>query len=219
MGEVPPYGIIKSKYIAFFVIITTSLCIIQTYCVDKQVPDSSSTATALFGGVKTLYEKSGVDSSVENCNRSLNEEHRVDSVIKWAQDGGMRTGFVTTTRIMHATPAGLYAHVPDRRWECEARMNEQDLANGCKDIARQLIEDEPGKNLNVIMGGGRQCLLSNVENTANDPVDTWACYSTDGRNLIRDWENEKNRREVSYASIQNNDELENLNTNTDFVLG
>lgn len=30
----------------------------------------------------------------------------------------------------------------------------------CKDIARQLIEDEPGKNLNVIMGGGLRSFIS-----------------------------------------------------------
>lgn len=50
-------------------------------------------------------------------------------------------------RVTHATPAPLYAHSADRRWECEASMpvgSEQ-----CKDIARQLIEDWPGKDFQV----------------------------------------------------------------------
>ncbi len=57
-------------------------------------------------------------------------------------------GFVTTTRVTHATPAGLYAHSANRDWECDSQVP---LANRheCKDIARQLIEDEPGRNINV----------------------------------------------------------------------
>lgn len=47
----------------------------------------------------------------------------------------------------HATPSGLYAHSPNREWECEAKMTEPQKK--CKDIARQLIEDEPGKDINV----------------------------------------------------------------------
>lgn len=110
-----------------------------------------STATALFGGVKTNYEVGGVDSSVSlgNCTESLKNQHHIETIIKWAQDDGMYTGFVTTTRVMHATPAALYAHVPDRRWECENKMPAESISEGCKDIARILIEDEPGKNINV----------------------------------------------------------------------
>ena len=57
-------------------------------------------------------------------------------------------GFVTTTRVTHATPAGLYAHSANRDWECDSQVP---LANRneCKDIARQLIEDEPGRSVNV----------------------------------------------------------------------
>lgn len=61
----------------------------------------------------------------------------------------MKIGFVTTTRVTHATPAPLYAHSANRRWECEAKMPEN--AAGCKDIARQLVEDEPGRNIRVII--------------------------------------------------------------------
>lgn len=74
---------------------------------------------------------------------------------------GKSTGFVTTTRVTHATPAALYAHSASRYWESDDRMimmmktvNRSDHnewnSEFCKDIARQLIEDEPGKNLNVM---------------------------------------------------------------------
>lgn len=56
-------------------------------------------------------------------------------------------GFVTTTRVTHATPSALYAHIPNRNWECESKMPAS--ATKCKDIAKQLIEDVPGKKINV----------------------------------------------------------------------
>lgn len=57
-------------------------------------------------------------------------------------------GFVTTTRITHATPSALYAHTASRKWECEDRMPAQ-ATDHCKDIARQLVEDLPGRNIRV----------------------------------------------------------------------
>lgn len=173
-------------------------------------------------GVKTNYETSGVDSSVKlgDCGASLNKSSHVDSIIAWAQEAGLATGFVTTTRVMHATPSALYAHTANRRWECESKLSDDALKKGCKDIARQLIENVPGKNINVIFGGGRQCLVSNVTGSSADPLDIWACYSKDGRNLIRDWSNDKKSRNSKYAVVQNNGELDNLDTeNTDYVLG
>lgn len=196
--------------------------LLKTYCFDKQVPDSTSTATALFGGVKANFETGGVDSAVKlgNCEASINPTHQVDSILQWAQNEGMSTGFVTTTRVMHATPAALFAHTADRRWECEAKMPKSERAKGCKDIARQLVENLPGKNFNVIMGGGRQCLVSNVTGTIEDPIDTWSCISMDGRNLIEDWKKDKIERGLRSIVLQNNNDLNRLDTdNIDFVLG
>lgn len=132
----------------------------------------------------------------------------------------MATGFVTTAQVVHATPSALYALVPDRRWECEAKMKSITKDRGCKDIARQLIEDAPGRNINVIMGGGRQCLVSHVNATELDPIDTWACYSADGRNLIHDWQLDKRKRNLANAVVQNTGELNGLDTKSvDYLLG
>jgi alkaline phosphatase len=54
---------------------------------------------------------------------------------------GKSVGIVTTSRITHATPASAYAHVGDRGWEGDAEMKH--VPGGCKDIALQLIEDNP----------------------------------------------------------------------------
>lgn len=124
---------------------------------------------------------------------------------------------MTTTRVTHATPSALYAHTPDRKWECEATIPENSTL--CKDIARQLIEDEPGRYIQVIMGGGRQVLQSNVEGTSTDPIDTWSCYSTDGRDLIADWKSNKEKNGASYSFVSNTHELENVDVTSEFVLG
>lgn len=194
--------------------------LLKTYNTDKQVPDSASTATALFGGVKTNYEVVGLDVNVKqgDCKASLNTDYHVDSIISWAQAAGKATGFVTTTRVTHATPAPLYAHSAHRRWECEAKMPQN--ASACKDIARQLVENEPGKNIKVIMGGGRQVMKSNVKPGKNDPIDTWACYSKDNRDLIKDWIKDKRSRKVSFDVVENNEQLSKVDTkNVDYLLG
>ena len=63
---------------------------------------------------------------------------------------GKETGFVTTTRVTHPTPASLYGHSANRKWECDNSFAKykQD-GKGCKDMGRQLIEDEPGRNIKV----------------------------------------------------------------------
>lgn len=42
----------------------------------------------------------------------------------------------------HATPAAAYAHCSERNWECEANIPNNN--GSCKDIARQLVEDDTG---------------------------------------------------------------------------
>ncbi|XP_011495250.1 PREDICTED: alkaline phosphatase [Ceratosolen solmsi marchali] len=194
--------------------------LLKTYNVDKQAPDSASAATALFCGVKAKYNTHGVDANValNDCEASVPTDNRVDSIINWAQAAGKSTGFVTTTRVTHATPAPLYAHGPNRKWECESTMPIEE--SNCKDIARQLIENEPGKNIKVIMGGGRQMLQTVVNTTESDPIDTWAGRRRDGRNLISDWMADKKSRKASFSVVQNNEELAEINYDKiDFLLG
>ena len=111
-----------------------------------QVPDSAGTATSIFTGVKSNYYMLGLDSRAKFnvCDKELNEESKLDSIMKWAQEAGKDTGVVTTTRITHATPAALYSHSNHRDWECDSVIPSE-YKDCIKDIARQLVEDEPGK--------------------------------------------------------------------------
>ena len=54
---------------------------------------------------------------------------------------GKATGFVTTSRVTHATPAALYAHSPDRYWEDDEDVPSEERALGCTDIGAQLVEN------------------------------------------------------------------------------
>lgn len=193
--------------------------VLKVYSANKLVPDSCSTATALFCGVKANHKTSGVDATVDvdDCEASLKPESNLKSIIDWGQEAGKSTGFVTTTRVTHATPSALYAHTPNRNWECESKIPASNAK--CKDIARQLVEDSPGKNIQVIMGGGRQCLQSSVQDSIADPIDTWSCYSKDGRDLIGKWKEHKQSHKYSYQVLNNNEELNNLDLNKEYTLG
>lgn len=54
---------------------------------------------------------------------------------------------MTTTRVTHATPSALYAHTPNRNWECESKIPQS--GSKCEDIAKQLIQNMPGKKIQV----------------------------------------------------------------------
>lgn len=66
---------------------------------------------------------------------------------------GKATGIITNTRITHATPAALYGHSPSRYWEDDSKVPPSSRKS-CKDLARQLIEDDPGRNINVSITTG-----------------------------------------------------------------
>ncbi|KAM0735547.1 Alkaline phosphatase 4 [Formica fusca] len=184
----------------------------KTYNVNKQVPDSAGTATAIFSGVKTRYHVIGLDGRADDkkCDKKINEISKLSTMANWAQQSGMDTGFVTTTRITHATPAGLYAHTNHRDWECDTLIP-TDQRNCIKDIARQLIEDEPGNQFKVIMGGGAQYLGMNVE-----PIDYNSCQRSDGRNLIKEWQ----ANHAKGRAVNNTQDLMSIDiNNTSHILG
>lgn len=127
--------------------------ILQTYCVDKQVPDSACTATAYMSGVKTNFRAIGVSAKVKSgdCEGAKVEGNRVESIVQWAQKAGKATGIVTTTRVTHASPAGSYAHVNHRDMESDEDVKILGLdPKICDfDIAHQLVHEDTGKNIKV----------------------------------------------------------------------
>lgn len=76
----------------------------STHAADKYVTDSGASATAMACGEKTNYYTIGVDT----------DGNPLTSIIELAEANGMSTGIMTTSTIVHATPAAFFAHQNDR---------------------------------------------------------------------------------------------------------
>ncbi|XP_023936812.2 membrane-bound alkaline phosphatase-like [Bicyclus anynana] len=191
----------------------------KTYCVNSQTADSSCSATALLCGVKSNAFTLGLTAAVprRDCAASQVPAARLDSVAAWALAAGRDAGVVTTTRVTHASPAGIYARAAERNWETDADV----LADGvdvdaCPDIAHQLVHLAPGNQFKVILGGGRREFL-NI--TSVDDEGTPG-KRTDGRNLIEEWQADKARRNVTYQYAWNHEQLLQANaTLPEYLLG
>ncbi len=131
----------------------------RTYSHDSEVTDSAPSASAMTTGVKSRNGVLNVDSSVAENDCKAGLAHPTTTIAELAELAGMSTGAVTTTRITHATPAAVYSHSAGRDWEGDADMKPDDIAAGCIDIARQLVEMKYGDGLDVAMGGGRSRFL------------------------------------------------------------
>jgi alkaline phosphatase len=157
----------------------------KTYNTDSQTPDSAGTMTAIASGVKSHMGAIGVSSGRRNdCADSLQKP-----LLTWlelADSAGLATGIVSTARLTHATPAAMYAHAPDRNWENDTDLPATAVAEGCKDIAQQLLTASRfGQGPTVALGGGRAEFTSTEQ---RDPeYDDKVGERLDGRDLTEEW--------------------------------
>lgn len=148
----------------------------KTYSHDMQVTDSAAGITAITTGVKTRNKVIGLTGATVPEQCATEKGAHAESIAEIAKDHGLSTGAVTTTRITHATPAGVYAHTAYRDWEGDADMPAAAAQAGCKDIASQMLD--AGKlRLDVAMGGGRSRFLPK----------TAGGKRADGRDLTAEW--------------------------------
>ncbi|MFN3371830.1 MAG: alkaline phosphatase [Sphingomonadaceae bacterium] len=150
--------------------------LVKTYNTNAQVPDSAGTATAMTTGTKTRIGVLGLlpGQGPETCRTP---EAFPKPLARLARESGLAVGIVTTTRITHATPAAMFAHVPNRDWEAADRDYPVEArASGCPDIAAQLTGFSGG--LDVALGGG----LARFR-----PVSAGGTRD-DGRDLIAEWQ-------------------------------
>jgi alkaline phosphatase len=165
----------------------------KTYNTDFQVPDSAGTITALLSGIKTRAGVLGIDDSIERGDFAGTKDASVPTLLEQAEAAGLWTGVVTTTTITHATPAGTYAHTPDRDWEVDAKMPPEARAAGFPDIARQLVEFAHGDGIEVAMGGGRAFFQPQAAKGAR----------LDGRDLVEEWK----KKQANGAYVSTREEL------------
>jgi alkaline phosphatase len=160
----------------------------KTFCTNSTVTDSAAAITAMCTGVKTKDGVLGVNQNILPHKASSVPGAEAKTMFEWAKQKGLSTGVVTTTRVTHATPAGAFAHTPDRDWESDSKITDvatDPLNAQFPDIARQLIEWPYGNGMDVALGGGRAYFMPK---TTPDPE-----YSTkfgnrnDGRDLTQEW--------------------------------
>ena len=158
----------------------------KTYTVDMQTSESAGTASAMLTGVKTRGGAIAMDQVPARATCTEARGHEVPTLLQQAEASGMATGIVSTARITHATPAAAYAHVTDRDWEADARMPPQRVAEGCRDIARQLVEFDQGDGIDVVLGGGRTMFMTSAQ---SDPEEGFRKgLRRDGRDLVAQWQ-------------------------------
>ena len=87
------------------------------------------------------------------------------------------------------------------------------VTSKCEDIASQLVHSITGKNLNVILGGGRREFLSeNITDEENS-----IGKRKDERNLIHEWSTTRGTNKVQY--VWNRNDLNNVQADTEYLLG
>jgi len=174
--------------------------LVKTYNVDAQTPDSAGTMTAMMSGLKSDAGVLGVDENIVRGNCASVKGNEVATLLELAEIRGLSTGVISTARITHATPAATYAKSAERNWEDISDMPSEAIAQGCEDIASQLVNFEQNleqryqgidvDGIEVIFGGGRRHFLpkdiafnsadamSEVEGDRTDEIDLTAQWQS-----------------------------------------
>lgn len=79
--------------------------LIKTSSSKQLITDSAASATAFACGVKSYNGAIGVDD----------DKKPLRNIVDYVSNQGMASGLISTSSIVHATPAAFYAHVDSRR--------------------------------------------------------------------------------------------------------
>ena len=140
--------------------------ITTTYSADTLITDSAAAGTALATGHKTNNGYIAKDTKGNNLK----------TLLEIAQDKGMSTGLVTTTRITHATPAVFASHNIDR-----------DDENG-------IAEDYVKSNVDYFAGGGYRYFAAKGRELSSK--------RKDGRDLIKEFQDKGYKTFIGEKSTQ-----------------
>ena len=155
-----------------------NVALVKTYNSNQQVPDSAGTATAMHTGIKTRAGVIGIGPDVVRRDCIAARRAELGNIADEVKARGKALGIVTTTRITHATPASVYAHLPERDWEADDFFTEEHRAAGCVDIARQFVDLPPDIAPDITLGGGWRVFRSSRDGGSR---------VTPGEDLIAEW--------------------------------
>jgi len=111
----------------------------KTYSSSNLETDSGAAGTAISCGVKTFNSAIGIGP----------DSVPVTSIMELASAAGLKTGFVVTSSVVHATPACFYAHVGSR--------------GSYEEIAKQLTTS----GIDVFVGGGEKYFYDRYSDQRN----------------------------------------------------
>ena len=106
----------------------TATGLIKTSAANKLITDSAAGATAFSCGRKTNNGMVGMTPDGQPCQ----------TILELAETRGMATGIVTTSTVVHATPASFISHQPSR--------------NNMEEIAAEMLNIE----VDLVIGGGKK---------------------------------------------------------------
>jgi alkaline phosphatase len=110
--------------------------LMTTHSADNYITDSAAGGTAIATGQKTDNGKISVDPSGKPLK----------TILELAEAHNYATGLVSTSSILHATPASFIAHHPDR--------------NEYKHIAADFLDTD----IDIFIGGGKKDFENSIEN-------------------------------------------------------
>ncbi len=124
----------------------------RTASADYITPDSAATMSAMMTGVNTNTGVIGYGPTTEYADfNGDGDGERLTNIGELAISMDYAVGIVTTTRVTHATPAAVFAHVNDRNLENEIAAQMTPGGAG--------YNDRLGQGLHVVFGGGRRNFL------------------------------------------------------------
>jgi alkaline phosphatase len=156
---------------------------VKTSSANSLVTDSAPASSAMATGKKT---NNGVISQNSTAIQGKRDGENLTTILEMAEDSGLSTGLITTTRITQATPSAFYAHVDTRDNECE--------------IADQLF----ASGVEVILGGGLQYFTGEND---TDPLGNYGKRG-DERDLLNEFESQ------GYALVYNRSSFQKVDSNT-----
>ncbi|MDY8109074.1 alkaline phosphatase [Fulvimarina sp. 2208YS6-2-32] len=149
--------------------------LVKTYNINAQTPDSAPTAGAMNTGIKQRFNTINLSEDGRHDQCASEEGNKLTTFAEMATEAGKSVGVVSTARITHATPAGVYAKTASRDWEASA-------PEGCTDIATQLVEQMKAGVVDIALGGGGGMFFSEGADTEG----AYAGKREDGKNLVEE---------------------------------
>ena len=171
---------------------------VTTHMANSLITESAAAATAIATGHKSTGGFLGVGPRREDLLEGLAPTAEayapLASVLEAARLAGKATGLAVTSAVTHATPAGFYAHIPER--------GRQDQ------IMVQLLHAK----LDVVFGGGLEHLLPEGASHESSWGAAWQGRRRDGQDL------RAALRERGYALVDSREGMQALRTGPVFGL-